>query len=432
MTSVRFFCVSCSDSWLKPGEAAAIRNISDVDFAFAGRRVARHRFCRFEDPPKMSTPMKVFETPFKSTRVFTWRSLTSPRVAPFAVLALALGALLTNHTEMSIAVAFAAVAIMVAAAVHQRTVPADTVVLIGRSSMAAMIASSLETGFGSARHARRPITVLRAQTWSEAAALTRAARVDEVVLAEPIGPNSIDVMDIRGHRPAIINGVEKLEGVLGRIPLELAAQDRWFDRLGQIRPVSATYQQTKRLLDLLFVAGVGLIVLPAVPLIALAIVLDSRGPVLYSQQRIGLGGRPFRIYKFRTMRQDAERDGAVWAAPADPRVTRVGRFMRLTRVDELPQIWNVLKGEMSVVGPRPERPEFTARLAKEILGYDLRHSVKPGLTGWAQVCYRYTNSVRDTKAKVEYDLYYVKHLSTAMDIRILFRTIKVVLGMKGQ
>ena len=102
--------------------------------------------------------------------------------------------------------------------------------------------------------------------------------------------------------------------------------------------------------------------------------------------------------------------------------------MRLTRIDELPQIWNVLKGEMSVVGPRPERPEFTSQLAKEIEGYDLRHTVKPGLTGWAQVCYRYTNSIRDTKAKVEYDLFYVKHLSTRMDIRILFRTIKAVVA----
>ena len=379
----------------------------------------------------MSTPLNVFETPFKEARSVEVRPSSTRRVAPIAIAAAALVALFfvveSGLTFVLLAILIALAALMVA---RQRTERADTVVLIGRTPIAAMIANSLETGLASS--GRRSLTVLRAQSWSEAATLTRSARVDEVIVAESIGPNAIEVTDLRGRRPAVVNGVDKLEGVLGRIPLELAAQDRWFARLGPARPVSATYQRSKRALDLLFAAGVGLIVLPVLPLIGLAIALDSRGPVLYSQMRVGLGGRQFRIYKFRTMRRDAERNGAVWAARADPRVTRVGRFMRLTRIDELPQIWNVLKGEMSVVGPRPERPEFTCELVKEIEGYDLRQTVKPGLTGWAQVCYRYTNSIRDTRAKVEYDLYYVKHLSIAMDVRILFRTIKVVLGMKGQ
>jgi exopolysaccharide biosynthesis polyprenyl glycosylphosphotransferase len=381
----------------------------------------------------MSTPMKVFETPFNSARDSNRRWSAPVRLAPLAVALLALLSFAFLHHGFWLVLAPLVLLASGVVALRQRAPRADTVVLIGRSPIAAMIANSLETGHTTPGHAdRRRFTVLRAHTWSEAAALARSARIDEVIVADPIGPNTIDVTDARGQRPAVVNGIEKLEGVLGRIPLELAAQDRWFTRLGAIRPVSMSYRQTKRALDVLFVLGVGLIVLPIAPLIALAIVLDSRGPVLYSQERVGLGGLPFRIYKFRTMRQDAERDGAVWAAKADPRVTRVGRFMRLTRIDELPQIWNVLKGEMAVVGPRPERPEFTVELAREIEGYELRQSVKPGLTGWAQVCFRYTNSVRDTKSKVEYDLYYVKHLSTGMDIRILFRTIKVVLGMKGQ
>jgi lipopolysaccharide/colanic/teichoic acid biosynthesis glycosyltransferase len=147
---------------------------------------------------------------------------------------------------------------------------------------------------------------------------------------------------------------------------------------------------------------------------------------------VGLNGRTFRIYKFRTMRQDAEANGAVWAVQRDARITRTGNFMRKTRLDEIPQIWNLLRGDMALVGPRPERPEFTATLAEQIPAYDLRHTVKPGLTGWAQVCYRYTSSIRDTRSKVEYDLYYVKHCSLLFDLKIMVRTVKVVLAMKGQ
>lgn len=378
----------------------------------------------------MSTPTKVIDPTFESAREVRWRSLLSIRIALIASALLAVAA----HDPIPwLAASFCAASLAAGMKTQERRRPAGAVILIGHTTLAAVLASSLESGILTpGRKRRRPIVVHRAQNWGEAATIARTNAIDEVIVAESMGPNAVPVIDGRGRRPAVINGSDKLEGVLGRAPLELVAQDRWFNRLGQIRPVSGGYQWTKRVIDLLFVAGVGLAVLPVVPLIALAIKLDSRGPFLYSQQRVGHGGRIFRIYKFRTMRQDAERDGAVWAAKADPRVTRVGRFMRLARIDELPQIWNVLKGEMTVVGPRPERPEFTVELAKEITGYDLRHTVKPGLTGWAQVCYRYTSSVRDTRAKVEYDLYYVKHLSIWMDLRILFRTVKVVLGMKGQ
>lgn len=192
------------------------------------------------------------------------------------------------------------------------------------------------------------------------------------------------------------------------------------------------YGVIKRTFDLLMVAAWSVVVLPLVPIIALIIKLDSPGPVLYSQLRVGLHGHVFRIYKFRSMRTDAERDGAVWAQEADPRVTRVGRFLRRARIDELPQLWNVLRGEMAFVGPRPERPEFTSMLAAQLPTYGSRHSVKPGLTGWAQIKYRYASSVQDSATKLEYDLYYVGNRSLGFDAKILILTISVMLHLRGR
>lgn len=179
----------------------------------------------------------------------------------------------------------------------------------------------------------------------------------------------------------------------------------------------------KRATDMVL-AGVGLLVtLPACILAALAIKLDSRGPIIYSQERVGLHGKPFRLHKFRTMVPDAERKGAVWAKRKDPRVTRVGHFLRASRIDELPQLWNILRGQMSLVGPRPERPEFVAALADHIPFYNERHLVKPGLTGWAQINYRYGASVADTRRKLQFDLYYIRHMSPELDLMIILRTI---------
>lgn len=305
---------------------------------------------------------------------------------------------------------------------------ANSVVLLGKSPMAAVIASTIETRAAF----KNPTIVHRATNQAEATMLLRSIPCDEIILAGPVGPLTADFVDRRGFRPAVIEGPEKLELLLGRVPLELASKDKWLNRLGTIRSLNRGYASFKRSFDLLFSLLLGLVLLPVFPVIALAIKLDSPGSVFYSQTRVGLGGRTFRIYKFRTMRSDAERHGAVWAQVGDARITRVGKFMRLTRFDELPQIWNVIKGDMTVVGPRPERPEFTETLVLEIPGYELRHTVKPGLTGWAQVCYRYTSSIRDTKAKVEYDLYYVKHLSLRMDLQILLRTVKVVFGLQGR
>lgn len=192
------------------------------------------------------------------------------------------------------------------------------------------------------------------------------------------------------------------------------------------------YAAGKRAIDLIAAACGAIVVLPLLPLIALVIRLDSPGPIFYSQDRVGQDGRIFRIHKFRSMRVDAERDGATWAAEHDPRVTRVGAIMRRSRIDEIPQLVNVLRGEMTLVGPRPERPEFTRLLERELPGYAQRSLVKPGLTGWAQIRYRYASSIQDSATKLDYDLYYVRHRSLRFDARILCQTIPVILHRRGR
>ena len=191
------------------------------------------------------------------------------------------------------------------------------------------------------------------------------------------------------------------------------------------------YRRVRRLTDVVF-ASVGLLLsLPMMALVAVAIKLDSRGPVYYTQERVGLHDRVFRIIKFRSMTVDAERDGPVWAGESDPRVTRVGRIIRKLRIDELPQFINVLRGEMSFIGPRPERPVFVEYLAKEIPYYGQRHLLKPGLTGWAQVRRGYGASLEDALEKLQYDLYYLKNQSPLLDAIILVETVRIVLFGRG-
>lgn len=188
----------------------------------------------------------------------------------------------------------------------------------------------------------------------------------------------------------------------------------------------------KRALDLTTSLAVGLLGLVAAPFIAAAIVLDSGRPVFYRQVRLGRGGREFWMTKFRTMRQDAESAGPQWSTVGDPRTTRVGAFLRRTRLDEIPNLWAVIKGDMSMVGPRPERPAFVETLEQTVPLYRARLAVLPGLTGWAQVNHVYTDSVEEAGVKLEYDLYYVKHQSVAFDMSILARTIWTMLGMRGR
>lgn len=223
------------------------------------------------------------------------------------------------------------------------------------------------------------------------------------------------------------------EQITARVPVEYIG-DSWYVALPLGHAgTGGLYLALKRAFDFGF-ALIGTVVSGVLlPFIALAMRLDSPGPIFYAQERVGQGGRVFRVRKIRTMVTDAEQRGkAVWATKNDPRITRVGRLLRKLHLDETPQFWNILRGEMSVVGPRPERPEFVAQLEKQIPFYRLRHAVKPGMAGWAILHAGYVDSVEDARLRVEYDLYYIKHQSIWMDFWILFRMVGHVLAFRGQ
>lgn len=220
------------------------------------------------------------------------------------------------------------------------------------------------------------------------------------------------------------------ELITGRVALDHWG-DNWYVNIGY-HTGDPLLLIAKRAFDLAVSVAALAVTSPLWVVIALAVRLSSPGPVLYRQQRVGLKGRPFTIYKFRSMRQDAESEnGATWAKKHDPRVTRVGAFLRRTRLDELPQLINIARGDMSLVGPRPERPEFVQRFEAEIPFYGMRVSVRPGLTGWAQVLHKYDESLSDVQKKLQYDLYYVKHWSPFLDLRVLVKTVAIVLTGKG-
>lgn len=220
----------------------------------------------------------------------------------------------------------------------------------------------------------------------------------------------------------VIGGMARTEHMYGLPLIEVLPE-----------PMPAWEQSTKRLLDLVVAALLLVGGLPLWVALALAVRLTSPGPAIYRQQRVGRHGRLFTLYKFRTMWHDAEaQTGPVWAQNNDPRYTPLGRWLRKTRLDEIPQLWNVLKGEMSLVGPRPERPYFVDRLSREIPLYNRRHRVKPGITGWAQVMWKYDTCLEDVRQKVKYDLFYIENMSLRMDFKILFRTLRTTLSGAGQ
>jgi sugar transferase (PEP-CTERM system associated) len=251
----------------------------------------------------------------------------------------------------------------------------------------------------------------------------------------------VSLADRRGHLPMDDLLRAKLAGV--RVEDASTMYERLTGKilLEDLKPSSFVFSDgfcgssltrfIKRLTDIV-VAAVGLVfTAPLMLVTAAAVWLDSQGPVLYSQDRVGKNGRLFTLYKFRSMHADAEHGTPVWAKRNDRRVTRVGRFIRRARLDELPQLWNVLRGDMSFVGPRPERPYFVERLAAVVPYYTERHSVRPGVTGWAQVKYRYGCSAEDGMEKLRYDLYYIKHQSVVFDLTIALDTVKVVISGKG-
>jgi len=222
-----------------------------------------------------------------------------------------------------------------------------------------------------------------------------------------------------------------LSALTGRIQLE-SLDSSWFIFSAGFRRTRYS-MAVKRTIDV-FLSVIGLILCAPIMLItALVVRLDSSGPILYRQTRTGLNGRPFELLKFRTMRQDAEADGvARWSVENDPRITRTGGFMRRYRFDELPQFINVIVGDMSFIGPRPERPEFVDQLSQEIPYYEERHTMRPGITGWAQVCFPYGSTVEDALRKFEYDLFYLKNVSILFDMAIVFQTVKIVLWGRGR
>ena len=256
--------------------------------------------------------------------------------------------------------------------------------------------------------------------------------IDRVIVAMEDRRGSMPVrelLDLRLRGVVIEDASFVMERLLGRLPLDGLNPSSLIFTHGF--NVKASQQILRRIVSIT-VSFIGLaICLPFIPFIILAVRLSSPGPIFYRQTRVGLRGRPFSVIKFRTMRQDAEEQGAVWATQNDPRITSLGKFMRTTRLDEIPQLWNVLRGEMGFVGPRPERPEFVQWLAGEIPFYELRHMIRPGITGWAQVRYKYGASLEETKNKLEYDLYYVKHLSLGLDLLIMFETIKTIILRRG-
>jgi len=221
-----------------------------------------------------------------------------------------------------------------------------------------------------------------------------------------------------------------IERETGRVDLE-TVNPSWLIFNDGFSSGQVVSRALKRLFDIVVSGLVLLLTAPVILLFALLVRLDSKGPAFYRQTRVGLYGQPFDVIKLRSMRTDAEVNGVQWASENDPRVTRIGNFIRKTRIDELPQLWTVLKGEMSFVGPRPERPEFVADLEQHLPYYAERHMVKPGITGWAQINYPYGASIEDSRHKLEYDLYYAKNCSPFLDLLILLQTLRVVLWNEG-
>jgi len=266
--------------------------------------------------------------------------------------------------------------------------------------------------------------------------LVQQADVSELILAhghELSGELFQAIMDCYEQGVSIIPMPLLYEQVTGRVPIEHVGQRYWTTML----PIEAVsifdpYPLLKRAVDLLL-AIVGLAIFAALlPLIVVSMKLDSPGPIFFRQQRVGKSGRLFWVVKLRSMIPDAEREtGPRWASDDDPRVTRVGRLLRKTRLDEMPQLYNVLRGEMSIIGPRPERPEFVEALSQTIPFYRTRHVVKPGITGWAQVRYHYGSSEEDALIKLQYDLYYIRHRSLALDVLIILRTAGKMLSFQG-
>jgi len=271
------------------------------------------------------------------------------------------------------------------------------------------------------------------ETCQELSRAVKLRRVNRVIVAMDDRRKKLPVqflLSLKRRGVIIQDGAEIYEAMTGKVPIESIRLSQLLFTSGF--RVSRFLEVYKRIASIL-ISIIGLLLsLPVLPFVALAIKLSSPGPLFYLQQRVGRDGAVFNCCKFRTMSADAEADiGPTWASDNDPRITRIGGFFRTARIDEIPQLWNVLRGDMSLVGPRPERPEFVRSLAREIPLYNLRQTIRPGITGWAQIRYQYGSSVEDAKEKLRYDLFYVKNISPGLDLLILFQTIKIILLGRG-
>ena len=328
--------------------------------------------------------------------------------------------------------------------VHRRVLPGERILLVGNGPSIKLLSQALrekiclplrltgvvseenhETGGGLAFAICGHLSDFRS--------LTESFKPDRVAIDLVPGGETLpakDLVEVRGMGVRVDDGSALYEAITGRVPVEAIPPVRLaFGKSFRLSTFSAiTYRITG-----VFLSSIALILVsPTMLLLAILIKLDSKGPIFYKQERVGAHGKTFFAIKFRSMRTDAETlSGPVWATDDDWRVTRVGKILRKFRLDELPQFWNVIRGEMGLVGPRPERPHFVKMLCEHIPYYDLRHSIPPGITGWAQVCASYGSNVEESQVKLEYDLFYLKNRSPLLDALILFKTVKIVLFGRG-
>lgn len=373
------------------------------------------------------------------SRVAVWRDRLDRRIwLSLVVVGSAFAVFVDQRTASAVSILLAVIAGVFALSWRARAQLDNNVIVVGTGARSSALAAALDMEplraarlvsgtFGGTTSPSRA-KVVHLPTIADAEAMLPHLQCDRIIVPDSLAAGWNCPADMRGQNPRIAPTSVELQRVLGRIPLDTLEGEDGF-------PHAAVYvgvhHIVKRAVDLAVAIPLGLLVVLLVPLLWLAVRLDSPGPLFYSQTRVGLGGRQFKIHKFRSMRQDAEAYGATWAMTNDSRVTRVGRVLRSTRIDELPQVWNIVRGDMSLIGPRPERPEFTKLIEQQYPTFRLRTLVKPGITGWAQICAGYGRSINDSRTKLEYDLFYVAHYSLLFDLKILLHTVPVVIGRKG-
>jgi len=327
-----------------------------------------------------------------------------------------------------------------------RIAPQETILIVGTGEVARLVGQEVKKrqrlGFRLVGFIGAPAQTNNDSVGEVGKVLGDPTQMDSIVKKYDIRKVVVAITERRGEYPVkemlalrvggqqVVEWPVFFEKLSGRIPIDSLSPSFFIFNEGFRK--SRILLAIRRVVSAIVAALTLVILLPVFLVIAILIMLDSPGPVIYSQTRVGQNGKPIRIYKFRSMRNDAELDGgAIWAVRDDPRVTNVGRSIRKTRIDELPQLFNVFKGELDFVGPRPERPEFVEKLQRLIPYYSLRHTVKPGITGWAQVMFDYSGTFEESKEKLQYDLFYIKNMSVKLDLLILFHTMKIVILGRG-